>query len=386
MMSGSKKVEMGGHLVLAGGGHAHMTVLVNIDVFVKRGHRVTLIGPNPFHYYSGMGPGMLGGTYKPEQIRFHIKKTAENRGAEFIQGKVRHIDPDGQNLELESGEKICYDVVSFNIGSTVPIDFLGERAEHILPAKPIENLWRARNLIKEMIGKGPMNIRVVGGGAAGVEITGNIWRVLSEERKKAEITLLSGDEILSRFPPKARSLALRSFKRRGIELREGVYIDRLENGRLVSREGQMFSFDLAVFAVGVRPSTVFKDSGLPTDGDGALLINPYLQSIKYPQIFGGGDCVNLMDRPLDKVGVYAVQQNPVLYHNLLAALEGKEMQAFHPQKIYLLIFNLGDGKAIFCRQNLVFDGRVAFFYKNYLDKKFMKKFQARPLGNGDSVK
>jgi len=363
-----------------------MTVLVNIDDFVKRGHRVTLIGPSPFHYYSGMGPGMLGGTYRPEQVRFHIKKTAEDRGAEFIQGKVSRIDPDGQILELGSGEKIEYDIVSFNIGSTVPIDFLGETAEHALPAKPVENLWRARNLIKERIEKGPMKIGVVGGGPAGVEITGNIWRVLAEEKRKAEIILLSGGKILSDFPPKARRLALRSFKRRGIEVREGVYIDRLENGRLVSRDDQKFSYDLAVFAVGVRPSTVFKDSGLPTDKEGALLINPYLQSIEYPQIFGGGDCVNLQDRPLDKVGVYAVRQNPVLYNNLLAALEDKEMQTFQPQETYLLIFNLGNGKAIFCRQNLVLDGRIAFLYKNYLDKKFMKKFQACPRESGDPVK
>jgi NADH dehydrogenase FAD-containing subunit len=322
-----------------------------------------------------MGPGMLGGTYRPEQVRFHIKKTAEDRGGEFIPGKVSRIDPDDQSLALESGEKIIYDVVSFNIGSTVPVDFLGETTEHILPAKPVENLWRARNLIKETIGKGPMRIGVVGGGPAGVEITGNIWRVVAEEKGRAKIILFSGSEILSDFPPKARWLVLRSFKRRGIEVMEDVYIDRLENGQLVSREGQKFSLDVAVIAVGVRPLAVFKDSGLPTDKEGALLINHYLQSIEYPQIFGGGDCVNLQDRPLNKVGAYAVRQNPILYHNLLGALEDKEMQAFHPQRVYLLIFNLGDGKAIFCRQKLVFDGRVAFLYKNYLDKKFIKKFQ-----------
>jgi NADH dehydrogenase FAD-containing subunit len=42
--------------------------------------------------------------------------------------------------------------------------------------------------------------------------------------------------------------------------------------------------------------------------------------VAYPEIFGGGDCISFEKKPLDKVGVYAVRQNPILYTNLLAAL------------------------------------------------------------------
>ena len=58
---------MGKHLVLVGGGHAHLTCLMQLKHFVDRGHRVTLISPDAYHYYSGMGPGMLGGTYSPQE-------------------------------------------------------------------------------------------------------------------------------------------------------------------------------------------------------------------------------------------------------------------------------------------------------------------------------
>jgi NADH dehydrogenase FAD-containing subunit len=56
---------MGNHLVLVGGGHAHLTVLLHLSDYVQGGHRVTLVGPSPYHYYSGMGPGMLSGIYPP---------------------------------------------------------------------------------------------------------------------------------------------------------------------------------------------------------------------------------------------------------------------------------------------------------------------------------
>ena len=47
------------HLVLAGGGHAHLQALLGLKDYTDKGHRVTLVGPSRYHYYSGMGPGML---------------------------------------------------------------------------------------------------------------------------------------------------------------------------------------------------------------------------------------------------------------------------------------------------------------------------------------
>jgi hypothetical protein len=43
------------------GKHLVSTTMLNVNEFIRRGHRVTLIVPFPYHYYSGMGPGMLLG-------------------------------------------------------------------------------------------------------------------------------------------------------------------------------------------------------------------------------------------------------------------------------------------------------------------------------------
>jgi NADH dehydrogenase FAD-containing subunit len=128
-------------------------------------------------------------------------------------------------------------------------------------------------------------------------------------------------------------------------------------------------------AVGVKPSSLFRDSGIPTGADGGLLVNRFLQSMAHPEIFGGGDCICFAPRPLAKVGVYAVRQNPVLLQNLRSALGGGDLLAFTPQKSYLLAFNMGDGTAIVRWQGVVFDGRPGFALKDYLDRRFMKMFQ-----------
>jgi NADH dehydrogenase FAD-containing subunit len=373
---------MGKHLVLVGGGHAHLTVLSNLAGYIERGHRVTLIGPSPYHYYSGMGPGLLSGIYRPQDVRFHVKKMAEDRGATFVEDKVVRINPVQRALDLQSGKQVPYDIVSFNTGSDVPLTGLvPEPQENIVPVKPVFNLLQARRLITPILKEKPMNFIVVGGGAAGVEVTANLWRLVNENHGKAVIRLIAGRKLLGGLSEKVRSLALRSFADRGIMVTEGSHVREMTGHEIRLTDGASYSFDVAFMALGVQPSRIFRDSGISTGPDGGLLINSFLQSVAYPEIFGGGDCVSFAEQPLAKVGVYAVRQNPILLHNLLASLEGREMKAFMPQKDYMLIFNMGNGRGILWKKNFLWEGRLAFLLKDYIDRKFMRKFQVAGESN-----
>ncbi len=131
------------HLVLVGGGHAHMETLAKLHELTAAGHRVTVIGPSEHHYYSGMGPGMLGGTYTPEQIRFATRQVVEKQGAEFIIAKVERVDPEFRTLFLDSGQTETYDVLSFNAGSYVPEALVVEKSENLYPVKPIDAITPA---------------------------------------------------------------------------------------------------------------------------------------------------------------------------------------------------------------------------------------------------
>ena len=152
-------------------------------------------------------------------------------------------------------------------------------------------------------------------------------------------------------------------------------MSRLSENHAVMEDGREYFFDLVLLAWGIRPSRLFRESGIPTGPDGGLLVNAYLQSVAHPEVFGGGDCIHFEKRPLDKVGVYAVRQNPILYNNLLAVLEGRDLKSFQPQGTYLLIYNLGNGTGIFYRGNWVLKGRLIFYLKDYIDRKFMRNFQ-----------
>jgi NADH dehydrogenase FAD-containing subunit len=162
---------------------------------------------------------------------------------------------------------------------------------------------------------------------------------------------------------------------RGVRIVEGSMVNAVEQGAVTLTDKQAVDFDIAFVAIGVRPYSMFRDSRVPIGPDGGLLVNARLQSVSHPDVFGGGDCISLEGHNLARVGVYAVRQNPILLNNLLAALEGGEMMTFTPQAHYLLIFNMGNGKGIFWKRGLVWQGRLAFLLKNYIDMRFMKSFQ-----------
>lgn len=318
---------------------------------------------------------MLGGTYRSPEVRFNIRRMTENGGGEFVPDRVVRVVPERRRLLLAGGEELGYDVVSFNTGSGVRMQAVAAEGEGIITVKPVENLLRARQVIGERLRRQPLRLLVVGGGPAGVEVAGNLWRLADTVGGRTEIVLAGGGEILTGLPAKARRLAGESLRHRQVAVHEEARAERLTHGSARFTDGTSLDYDYAFVAVGIEPSAIFRDSDLPVGADGGLLVDEHLRSVRFPEIFGGGDCISFAPRPLDKVGVYAVRQNPVLFTNLLAALEGGEQQSFRPQEDYLLIFNLGDGRGVFRRKKLVFDGRPAFLLKDRIDRRFMQRFQ-----------
>jgi len=369
---------MGKQLVLVGGCHAHMVTLANLSKFIEKGHNVTVIGPSPYHYYSGMGPGMLGKVYTPEDIRFATQKVVEKQGGSFVLEKAVRVDPDEKIVQLESGETVSYDVLSFNVGSYVPRStVMGDDYRDIYSVKPIEKLIEAQARILELGAQKKINVSIIGGGPSSAEIAGNVWRLTRDfDKNKPVIRVFAGGTFMSHFPENIRRMVVGSLTKRGIEILEDSYVKAVQTGAITTESGQRFSADFIFLALGVKPSPIFGESGLPIGPDGGLLVNTYLQSPKHPEIFGGGDCIYFKDKPLDKVGVYAVRQNPILYHNLMATLEKTAFKSFYPGGDYLLVFNMGDGTGILRKKWLLLGGRPAFLIKDYIDRKFMKKFKS----------
>ena len=152
-------------------------------------------------------------------------------------------------------------------------------------------------------------------------MAGNIWRLVQDHRGTAQIILAnSTDRLLPNVAEKAGRLAEQSLSRRGVQIVSNFMAATMSQGIVRSQSGEEIPYDVAILTIGIVPPHIFIDSGLKTAKDGALLVNDYLRSVDYPEIFGGGDCIAIQGSPLGRVGVYAVREAPILFHNLLASL------------------------------------------------------------------
>ncbi len=352
-----------------------MVTMANIHLIRDLGYQVTVIGPSDYHYYSGMGPGMLGSGYDPDDIRFAVRDTVEKQGGAFLRDSIVGLDPAVREVRLESGKTVHYDVLSCNTGSHIDIPMIHGRRDSIYTVKPIERLYQARTEIETLGEKQSVTVAVIGGGPAGTEVAGNVAQLLGRVRYPAKVILFAGRGLLSRFPQAVRDISRRILVKSNVEIREQGHLLSIEDNYLHFDSGPDEYADFIILATGVHPSPFFREAGLSTGPDGGLLVNKYLQNPEYPEIFGGGDCIYYKEQPLDKVGVYAVRENPVLFHNLKAYLQGQPLQEFDPGGDYLLIFNLGNGQGVLRKKWFQISGKIAFRIKDWIDRKFMAEFQ-----------
>ena len=200
-------------------------------------------------------------------------------------------------------------MLSCNLGSQVPEDIVSGGFDDIYLVKPIERLLAAQERILEPGSKKEITIGIVDGRPSALEISGNVWRLTQEPgMKPADIRILTDEKFIPRHPVGIRRKAMASLKGRGIDILEDSNIRKIEIGPVIEVSGNVHDFDIIFVAVGVRPSKVFSDSGIPTGPDGDMLANRYLQSTGYSDIFGGGDRIYFKDCPLDKLSLIHISE------------------------------------------------------------------------------
>ena len=89
---------MGQHLVLVGGGHAHVHVLKSFGVRPMPGVRITLVARDVETPYSGMLPGFIAGHYTCEECHIDLRPLASLAGARLIHDEAIGLDLAGRRV------------------------------------------------------------------------------------------------------------------------------------------------------------------------------------------------------------------------------------------------------------------------------------------------
>lgn len=367
-------------IVLAGAGHCHAEILRRGRALTSRGCTVTVISPDTDHVYSGMAPGLLAGSWTWQEASLPVADLAGRAEIEFIQDRVTGLDPLAKRIYCSSHEPVPYEVLSINLGSeTLP---LPGNTGYTWPAKPVRSLVEAFQVLQRRVSsrnvgtqehpRAPITVAVIGGGFGGVELAANAASYLGDYGRVTIYTRRLAPS-LTDHPRRMRYL-VRALEELKVTVVEGESVDPLAPAA-----------DVTLVATGISPPAVLREFNLPLAPDGALPVDRYLRVSGEDDVFAVGDCAAFQPEPLQRVGVFAVRQQPVLLHNLRVRAEAHspgnerslaaELQPFTDTGPYLQGMNLGPGRGLLYRGRWTITGSPAWYLKALIDRRFIRRYR-----------
>jgi selenide,water dikinase len=375
-------------LVLVGGGHSHVAVLKRFGMKPMPGARLTLICREAHTPYSGMLPGYVAGHYGFDDTHIDLGALARFAGARFFHSAAVALDLNGKRVLCDNRPPVPYDLLSINTGSSPNTASVPGATGAVVPVKPINGFLARWEALRERAVRQehPIRIAVVGAGAGGVEILLAIQYRLRQLRAAAgrgedgiQYHLFSDSpEILPTHNRRVRDSFMRVLLDRGVAVHLGEPVVEVMPGRLKTAAGKALEADEILWVTAAGAPDWPRAAGLVVDEAGFIRVGDTLQSISHPEVFAAGDVAAMVNHPRPKSGVFAVRQGPPLERNLRRLLLGKAPLPFRPQSRFLGLISTGDKYAVASRGIWSAQGRTVWLVKDWIDRRFMRKFNELP--------
>jgi pyridine nucleotide-disulfide oxidoreductase family protein len=362
------------HLVLLGGGHAHVHVLRALAARELPGAHVTLVSPFARQMYSGMVPGFVAGHYTLDQCYIPLPRLAAAAKVRFIETSATAVDAARRTVLLADGRTLDYDVLSLDTGPTMNRDAIPGARGRALFVRPIENFTLLWGGLQVLARQRLLSVVVIGGGAAGVELAMALQYRLAGHARVSLVT--GGSPPLPTHPRRAQAAALKALKRMGITVFEDSCTE-VSDRHVVLGRGMRLACDAPVAALGASAPAWLAGSGLALDEKGFIATGPTLQSTSHPEVFAAGDVASRPDAPHAKSGVYAVRAGPPLALNLRRFIAGGSLKPYMPQSRTLNLLACGERRAIASWGGLSVQGRWVWWWKDRIDRAFIAQYRIR---------
>jgi NADH dehydrogenase len=332
------------HVVIVGAGFAGLSAASEL---ATEGFRVTLVDRHPYNTFQPLLYQVATGGLNAGDVTYSLRFFSARHKIRFRCAKVVGLDHEAREVECDDGVKIGYDYVIIGTGITTNHFGIPGAAENTMSMYTRPDALKVRDTIFGAIETiasasdlltGSFTVVIVGGGATGVEMAGQLAELRNHaipqvypELNPARVHVVMvemGPHLLAPFAPSLRTYALRELVKRGVDVRLNTAIDQVDPDQVHFKDGTSMPVDMVIWAAGVSGYPMLREWGLPIGRGGRIEVNSDLRTTNDDRVFAIGDASLIVDNPLPQVAQPALQEGRHAARQIVRLTRGLETEAF----------------------------------------------------------
>ena len=345
---------------------------------------VLLIDQNNYHNFQPLMYQVATGGLEPHSIAYPVRRIFRKcRNVTFRMAKVKSVNAEKKRLKTSIGI-MYFDYLIIATGSQNNFFNFEPIKKKLFPLKSIPDALNMRSFIFQNLEKSltklrnesveeVLNIAVVGGGPAGIELAGALAEmkryVIPKDFPDLDISKLSinlyqsPSRLLCSMSVEASQKSLEYLRKLGINVFLNSRVVDYDGDLLTLKDGTTFPTDTVIWTAGVKGAPI---SGLPMESiviGNRISVDEYNQVISTDSIFAIGDVAayitNENPKGLPMLAPVAKQQGMHLAKNILNLINSQEIEPF-TYKNKGTMATIGRKKAVVDLPNWKFQGFFAW--------------------------
>jgi NADH:ubiquinone reductase (H+-translocating) len=343
-------------ILILGGGFAGVEAARYLDrTAAKRANvEVTLVSRDNFILFTPMLHEVVASDLEPPDISNPLRKLL--RRVTVVSGEIRTINLAARRVTISYGirdlkRELRFDYLVLALGSETSYLGIPGVAEHALGIKTLRDAVMLRAGVIAMLEaasvepdpgrrKRMLTFVIVGGGFAGIETVGAINDLARQslrhyggiDPREVRVILIHGGPVI--LPELGEALgvyAQEKLRKRQVEIKLKNRVTAYADGAVHCDDGEAVAADMLVWAGGVSPSPILKD----TPGDlerGRVVVDSTLELPRFPGVWAVGDCAAIIDptskHPYPPTAQHAIREGRRAAKNICARLNGERATPF----------------------------------------------------------
>ena len=315
---------------------------------------VTLVSRDNFILFTPMLHEVVASDLEPPDICNPLRKLL--RRVTVVSGEIRTIDLAARRVTISYGireltRELPFDYLVLALGSETSFLGIPGVAEHALGIKTLRDAVMLRAGVIAMLEaasvepdlgrrKRMLTFVVVGGGFAGVETVGAINDLAREslrhyggiDPREVRVLLIHGGPVI--LPELGEALgvyAQEKLRKRQVEIKLKTRVTAYADGAVHCNDGEAVAADMLVWAGGVSPSPILKDTPFDLQR-GRVVVDSTLEVPRFPGVWAVGDCAAIIDPtskdPYPPTAQHAIREGRRAAKNICARLNGERATPF----------------------------------------------------------